>query len=199
MKPSWRQRVSRAASGLDTPWKRAAFAMVLMMAVFAGALTATRFFGTAWRHYWIRPLGITIELPARPTCTVRAARPGDIAFECRTRHLAVLLAGQEFPKDKTPTAGEMLRRAMTAIGKNPEITGVHYQTLGADLHGRPALQVAGTLKRKGAPARLRGIVWIHGNAARQILVFFSDEKGAAGADRILRSLVPESEEAAGAG
>lgn len=184
-----RDWIRNVLSWFDTPWKRTAGAIVLVLTVLVVALSVSWAVAPAWRHYQLSPIGIQVELPRPPLKTGGARDAGNVTFESRSPRLAVLIAGQAFTEAiRARSTAELVRRMVAAIEKNPEITDVKVETLAASLAGKPGVRIAGAFKRGNSPGRLRGFVALEGANAWQIVAFFSDEEGAREADRVLNSV-----------
>jgi len=178
-----------------TRGRLALFAIVVAGAMIAGLVLA-RVFVTPWQTWYFRPLGITVDLPAEPVQTVSAPAEGNAAYECRTREMTVLVAGQRFTDEDEPASlEELAERALKAVQAHPEVTDVRVQTRTSFINGVRGIEIAGTMRRNGAPAQLHGFVVLAPSRGWQVLVFYSDLRKQRDALRIVRSFRRVQEDA----
>ena len=184
-----RDWIKNALSRFDTPWKRTAGAVSLVLVVLAVALAVSWAVSPTWRHYQLSPIGVQVELPRPPIRTGGAPQAGNVTFESHSPRLAVLIAGQAFTEStRANSVGELVQRMVAAIEKNPEIRDIKVETLNASLAGKAGVRIAGRFKRDNVPGHLRGFAAMDGLNAWQIVAFFSDSVGDREANRVLNSV-----------
>lgn len=177
------QRYSRAHPRIST-----AIALVVALAVVSALQWH---FTNNWRRYTVEAMGISVSLPAPPERTSDPAETGlNTVYETRTRHAAIMLAGQG-GTDAAPNAplGSIAKAAMDALKLQKGVDDLKFQIRPIVIDGYNALRVEGIFRRGGAPAGFVGFVGksVEGTPW-QALTFFNDLEGGRIGERVLQSV-----------
>jgi hypothetical protein len=145
--------------------------------------------GPRWQRYELKNLDLVLELPADPAG--ESAGPdgkAGVTYRANTPDPAVLINGDAIAPGTPVQAKFMVEQAMGFVRSGEGIEDLAYQVTEKRIRGLPCLHVSGTFRLGGAPARLSGLFFFRPDRHAHVLCFYSTDKGAAAARRVLRSI-----------
>lgn len=142
----------------------------------------------SWRTYEIKPARVVVELPSVPQPTSARIEVGAAVFEARTTAVAVVVASFHWECESGVQREAAVRHALSYLVGHPDIDGLQYRVARARIEGETAWRVRGRFARNGVLCRLAGLFVSDAERTRHVLCFYSDEKGAGVAERVLRSV-----------
>ena len=141
-----------------------------------------------WRIYAIRPLGISVELPAEPRAVEGSRNASATVYEANTPELAVVLASFPSEPGVSPTQAELVKRSITYLAGTPGIDGLRVEVQRGKAQGQPVWHVSGIFGRQGVPCRVVGNFVVGSGETWQIFCLFqAKDSGPKMAGRVLRS------------
>jgi hypothetical protein len=165
-------------------------AVGLTVAVIAGLLIAMLGqIGPRWERYHLDTVGLVIDLPNTPTAEPAGLKgEAGMLYRTSTPNLSLLISGGPIPKNTPVHPRSMIDQAMNFVRETDGITNLQYQITERKIGGKPCLNVSGTFDLQGSPAHLSGAFFIQPDRHAHVICFYSTNKGAKAANRVLSSM-----------
>ena len=162
--------------------------IVVLTALFASVFVISQHYLLNWRTYVIKPVGITVVLPAAPVTLPKSGSGNGIVYQARVAEIAVVLASFKSDVPDSDKSQSLIRQAMAYLWGKPELENLRYKITPTTFQDKPGWRVFGVFSRQGVPGRLAGVFVAEEQQVSHVLCFFSTTEGARMADKILRSV-----------